>query len=1102
MSAKHVFRYVTQLCLLVALFIAAASSGSAQVLYGTLLGNVFDPQNSPAAKVKVVAINAATGQTREEFTNDLGMFAMRDLQPGPYKVVTTAPGFLTAERSSVVITVNVTTRLDIVLQLASTQQTLNVVDAPPPLQTDKADVHTDITAKEVQELPLNGYRNYQTLLNLVPGATPTLYQNAMMDTPGRSLTTNINGTSRNNNITRVDGAVMTFPYLPHHTLYNPPVESIESVNVVTNSFQAEQGLAGGAAVTVITKSGTNKLHGVAFEHHNDSNMTARNFFYLKPNLPKNILNQFGGALGGPIRRNKLFYFLSYEGTTQRQEVSTIVTVPTAAQRAGDFSGLSTLYDATTGTPDGKNRAPFAGNQVPVQLRSSAAQKMLSLVPLPNLAGNSNNLFADAVAALDRHQADAKGTWNINDRSSMFVKYSLMKSSVTGQCDLGAAGGTGLVPGGGCGVGDQYIHVGGVGYTRSITPALLLDANFGFARNSQRVVENDYGKNWGTDFLGIPGTNGPDIHQSGLPSFAVSGYETLGNVDSWTPEIRNDNVYTYTAALSWTRGPHTLRFGMDMTDTAMSEFQPQRGFGPRGGFTFNGGHTVLNGGASPTQYNAIADFLLGSAATLGKSYQYLNPLSVLEWQHSAYAQDQWQVSRKLTVTAGVRWEYYPIIHRTNRGIERYDLTTNNVLLGCVNNLPCGAGSSVSAHQFAPRLGIAYRLNERTVFRAGYGISIDPYPLSRAMRDPFPVTVAQTISSVSSYVPAGSLQAGIPAIAPIDLSSGVVPLPIDAYTKTLAPGEYRRGYVESFNFTLERELPLGFIVNAGYVGTRTIRQDAFVEANAGQVAGAGANGQPLFILFGRKAQTQVVTPYSTANYNSLQSSLLRRFHNGLMLRAAYTYAKSIDFATDSDNALMFNAVWAQAKNRAVSDFDRTHTFQSGFVFELPFGAGKRWLSGNSWLRTIAGGWQINGVGAIYTGRPFTVTASGASLNMPNNTQVADQVVDSVATLGGVGTTGKWFDTRAFAAITQPRFGNVGRNSMRGPGMQNIDLGLFRNFNVTEAIHIELRGEALNATNTAHFGNPAATVGSGNFGTITSTSGSMADSRILRVAVRLQF
>jgi hypothetical protein len=1010
MSIKRFLRKVTFLSGMMVLLIAAGGTGSGQVLYGTLLGNVSDPQNSPAVAVKVVATNEETGQTRAELTNDLGLFAMRDLQPGTYKVVVSAPGFLTVQRAPVVVTVNVTTRLDIALQLAGTQQTIDVVAAPPPLQTDKGDVHTDITAKEVQDLPLNAYRNYQTLMNLVPGATPTQFQNAMMDTPGRSLATNINGTSRNNNITRIDGAVMTFPYLPHHTLYNPPVESIESVNIVTNSFQAEQGLAGGAAVTVITKSGTNDLHGVAFGHHNDSDMTARNFFFLKPSLPKNIVNQFGGALGGPLKRNKLFFFVSYEGTTQRQEVSTIVTVPTAAQRAGDFSGLSTIYDATTGTPDGKNRAAFPGNQIPNNLLSAAAVKLQSLVPLPNLAGNSNNLFADAVASLDRHQADAKGTWNINDRSSLFVKYSLMKSTVSGQCDLGAGGGTGLVPGGGCGTGDQYVHVGGVGYTRTITPSLLLDANFGFARNSEQVVENDYGKNWGTGFLGIPGTNGSDIQQSGLPSFAIGGYETFGNVDSWTPEVRNDNVFTYTAALSWTRGRHTVRFGMDLTHTVMSEFQPQRGFGPRGGFTFNGGYSALNGGASPTQYNNYADFLLGAAATLGKSYQYLNPLSVLEWQHASYAQDQWQVSRKLTVTAGVRWEYYPMIRRSDRGIERYDLTTNNVLLGCIDNVPCGAGSSVSSHQFAPRLGLAYRINDRTVFRGGYGISIDPYPLSRAMRDPFPVTVAQTISSVSSYVPAGTLEAGIPAIAPIDLTSGVVPLPLDAYTKTLPAGEYRRGYVESFNFTIERQLPLDFIVNASYVGTRTIRQDAFVEANAGQVPGAGANGQPLYLLFGRKAQTQVVTPYSTANYNSLQSSLLRRFHNGLMLRAAYTYAKSIDFATDSDNALMFNAVWAQAKNRAVSDFDRTHTFQSGFVAELPFGSGKPWLKENRLARAIASGWQINGVAALYTGRPFTVTASGTSLNMPNNTQVADQVLAQAAILGGVGTTGKWFDTSA--------------------------------------------------------------------------------------------
>jgi hypothetical protein len=1071
----------------------------AQVLYGTLVGNINSSDGHPVPGAKVAASNPATGLSREEKTDEHGSYGFHELTPGSYEITIAAQGFA-GIKVGVVVRANSIARADAALQVASQAQTVEVVESANQLQTDTGDLHSELTSEEVRGLPVDGYRNYQSLLNLVPGATPSRYQNSIMDTPSRSLTTNINGSTRNSNATSVDGASIQQVYLPHHTLYNPPIDAIESVNIVTNSYSAEQGLAGGAVVTVITKSGTNQFHGTLFEDHTNSALAARNFFYLASNVPKNLLNQFGGTLGGPIRRNKLFFFTSFEGLLQRQNYSTIITLPTQAERNGNFSGLQTIYDPATGNSNGTGRTAYPGNIIPASLFSAPAQKMLTLVPLPNLPGNSNNYFVGDDFSLNRYSYDEKLTWQIDSKSSLFGKFSYMNARADSGSTLGMGGGTGLSPGGsnsGSGISNTNVYVFGLGYSRILTPSLLIDANFGFGRNDLHWVENDYGTDYGTNLLGIPGTNGPDPLQSGLPSFAITGFETFGNTDDYTPEIKHDDTFTYVSNLSWTKGQHSMRFGVQVLNNHLDEFQPQRGFGPRGGFTFTGGATALNGGQSPGSANAFADFLLGDAATLGKSYQYEDPINETEWQFGIYAQDQWQISRKLTFNYGIRWEYYPILD----SIDRYDLPTNQVYLGGVGQVPSNAGTTANPHQFAPRGGLAYRFDEKTVFRAGYGISIDPYPFSRAMRDPYPVTIAQMITSSSSYIPAGTLAAGIPAIAPIVTGNGIIPLPLTAYTKTLEPGEFTRGYIETMNATLERSLGYGFDLSASYVGTRSIHQMAYVEANAGQIPGAGAAGQPLYLLYGRTSETQIIEPFNTANYNALQVNLKRRFSRGVLLTASYTRSKSIDFSTDSDSTPLFNAVAYQYRDRAVSDFDRPNVLQAGFLAVLPFGKGQKWAA-SGFTGAVLAGWQVSGIFSSYSGLPFTPTASATSLNAAFNTQVANQILPNVATLGGIGTNATWFNTAAYAPVSQPVFGTAGRNSLRGPGLTNLDLSLGRKFTIREWLKFDLRGEAFNISNTPAFANPASSVSSSTFGHITATVGGAADSRVIRFSGKFTF
>jgi outer membrane receptor protein involved in Fe transport len=1111
------------------MFLATLLAGhpsQAQVLYGTIVGNVVDADGKAVVGATITATETQTGIEQQEKSNASGEYNLRNLQPGTYSLKTNATAFNQVETTGVVVAANQIVRSDQQLSsLNSVAQTVEVTASTTTLQTDSGAIHGELSSKELSNLPIGGFNNYQSLLSLLPGATPSRFQNAVMDTPSRSLTTNINGSSRNDNSTLIDGAAIQQVYLPHHTLYNPPTEDIQSVDIVTNAFTAEQGIAGGAVVTVLTKSGTNQFHGTLWEQHTNSSFAARNYFYNKTyfaaagdTVPKNILNQFGANFGGPIVKNKLFFFSGFEGLSQRQLYPTLISLPTDAERAGDFSGLATLYDPLTGNPDGTGRKTFAsenadGRNAIESGISPSAQKLLALIPHTNLAGTSNNYSVAGTYSLDRFSYDEKVNWQIDPKSALFGKLSYLSADVKSPSTLGIGGGTGLSPGGsnsGSGYSETRLYVGGVGYTRTITNRLLLDANFGIGHNQLNWRENDFTPNLGPT-LGIPGTNsdgdgayGPDPNQQGLPSFAISGFETFGNPDAYTPEIKHDFTFTYTGNVTYALGTHTLRFGTQIVNNRLNEYQPQRGFGPRGGFTFTGGVTALKGGASSNFANAFGQFLLGLPDSLGKSYQYLNPITANEVQYGFYAQDQWQASKKLTFNYGLRWEYYPILTRNNRGIERYDLTTNNVILGGIGGQPADAGSSASKTQFGPRFGMAYRINEKTVFRGGYGISVDPYPFSRAMRDPYPITIAQTVNANNSYVAAGSFTTGIPGystVAPV-INNGLAALPLSAYTKTLQPGTFRRGYIESYNATLERALPYGFDLSTSYVGAHTVRQTVYLEANAGQTPGLGAAGQPLFPLFGRNAETQVILPYSGAHYDALQTSIKHPFKGGVLLTAAYTYSKSLDQASDDDSVPLFNAAAYQYRNYAVSDFDRKHNFETGFTAELPFGQGHLFLHDKGIANAIAGGWKINGVFSKFTGLPFTPIASATSLNAAFNTQVANQLKPNVATLGGIGKFAPYFDTTAFAPVTTASFGNASRNSLRGPGHTDLDLGISRVFPITERIHAELRGEGFNISNTPYFAVPANNVSSSSFGRITSTFGSAADSRVLRVTAKLNF
>jgi len=483
----------------------------------------------------------------------------------------------------------------------------------------------------------------------------------------------------------------------------------------------------------------------------------------------------------------------------------------------------------------------------------------------------------------------------------------------------------------------------------------------------------------------------------------------------------------------------------------------------------------------------------------------------EFQQGYYIRDNWTVTRKLSVNLGLRMEHYPIMNRGEFGIERYDPDTNTVLLGGRGSIPRDGGTEAITIMFAPRIGLAYRFDERTVLRAGFGITNDPYPMGRPLRSPYPVVIAFTYETpTNAFVPAGSLATGIPAPVFPDVSSGVLAIPNAVTTVSLQPGTYRRGYIESFNLTIQRDLAAGFVLQTGYVGTRSIRQGTSFNFNAGIIPGAGQNGRPLNLRYGRGVDTNFYIPMAMNRYDAWQSNITRRFQGGLFLTSSYTWSKAIGLnAGNSDSGMRYYVPSAFYRNRVLTDFDRTHSWVTAATYELPFGKGKSFATSGA-AAAILGGWQLAPNMAVYSGLPFTVGADGSSLAAPGNTQTADQIKAGVEKLGGVGPGAPFYDPTAFRAVVdaqgrgEARFGNTGVNLLRGPRLFTLHLGVHRKFQISERFDLQFRAEALNLTNTPTLSNPNATVTTpANFMIITSTQAvATSAQRTLRFGLRLAF
>ncbi len=1039
-------------------------------------------------------VHQANNLAREATTNGDGAYRFVNLLPGKYALRVVLAGFKEHMEKDVPVSVNSVARVDLRLEVGNLSEVITVESGQTLLQTETGDLHAEFKSGEITALPLGNYRNYQTVLNLVPGTTPARFQNAVTDTPARALGTNVNGTAGNNNNTRLDGTSNVYIYLPHHALYVAPAETVSTVNISTASFDAEQGMAGGAAVTVLTKSGTNALHGSAFVLHENEDLRARNFFNTGEKIDsyRNIL---GATFGGPIVKDKLFFFGAWEGVFEMRAQTLTGTVATEAMRRGDFNGLgTTIYDPATGNPDGTGRTPFPGNVIPPERMSPIAAAIQAVVPLPNRGGSFGNYTATGPLEMDRNNVDVKLNYHLSPAAQVWAKYSQMNALVSSVPFLGEAGGRGFGTNGD--EGDTTVRLATLGTTWTLSPSLVLDGTIGMSRMDQEVFVARYGTNVGTDILGIPGTNGDggsngDIRTSGMPAFFISGFEGLGGVDGWAPVFRNDRTYNLTANLTYVTGKHELRVGVDAVRMELNHWQSDLS-SPRGGFFFTGGATALGPRGSPDPFNAYAEFLLGFPTVASKAVQS-ETMTGREWQVGLYFRDRWQVTRHLTLSLGLRWENYPLMTRVDRGIEYYDDTTNQVLLGGRGGHPEDLGIEVRHPHFLPRVGFAYRVGENDVLRGGYGITLSPMPFSRPLRGFYPLVISQDFVGPNPYVPFGTLEAGDPALRRTRPEHGCRgPAGLRHHGVALQGPRQQR-----LHPVLEPDL--GAPAAVGHVAGRRLRghpdhAPARLLRHQRGGGGRGVGGRaPLSTLrahgphvaLRRVAELQL--PLAPGGpQQAPQQGLLRE--GGLHLVEGHESHRRRRLVARSCGTIPRFSTRTTARRATTAPT----TSSSGSWRSCPSGGRARACS-----TAIVRDWSINGIVSAFTGTPFTVSASGASVNAPGNQQSAD-LVGTPTRLGGIGAGDPYYDRAAWAPVTEPRFGNTGRNSVRGPGWWNVDLGLFRRFPIGRTT-LEARVEAFNLTNTPHFNNPNGNVNSPGFMTITSAQ---PDERQIRLGLRVSF
>ena len=1129
--------------LLAASMLGFSSQVRGQAVNATLLGTVTDASGAAAANVRLTITETNTGITRTSQSNESGNYVVPDLPPGTYTVTAELPGFKRASRPAIDVVVNTSLRVDLELQPGNISETVTVEVETPILQTERADTGRKIEAVLTENIPLGTNRNFQNLLNIVPGTTRATFQHSQFFNASSSLQTEVNGQLREGNNTQIEG-IDDNERTGLLQILIPPLEAIQTVDVSTSNYDAELGRASGAVTNVILKSGTNSYHGAAYEFMKNSYFNARNFF--DPSVGHLAYNYFGGNIGGPIKKNKLFFFADYLRVTDHEANTNLVTVPTMALRSGDLSTSATaIYNPFSGNPDGTGRQQIVAssapgmstvpgpnglvdafnaactsvsgcpNIIPTALIDPISTKLLAFLPAPTAAGNSNNYFGLLAFHKDTDFLDAKIDANLTDRDRLSARFSFQRPSIFQAPIFGIAGGP--AQGNFEGSGVQNTYSTGINYNHFFSNSLVAEFRVGVAWYHNEAHNTDFGTNT-SDTLGIPGVNLDPI-TSGIVGITINGgfSNPLIGYSASLPWVRSETNIDF--ANTWTKilGNHTVKFGVDLRRVRDALLQEQT-FSPRGLYTFNDGQTALNtgAGASKTSFNNnFASFLFDVPGQAGRDLATFFP-NYRAWQFFSFVQDKWVITPKLSADLGLRWEFYPPATPVKKGgFSNYNPTNNTLEVSGFGNIPDNLGITTHYKYFAPRLGLAYRLKESTVIRAGFGISYTPFP-DNSYAYNFPVRANNAFNpAVASFGPAvlpngqtATFENGFPdLILPSVPSDGIITKPAVAVNYFVVNQNFRNPYVESWNLAVQQSLPWKFVLDLAYVGNHSVDTVVNYNLNAATVAGLGNHGLPEFDSFGRTANTNLLFAGYSSSYHALQAKFDRKFGNGFATTTAYTFGKGMGFETDDDGGLSFYI--NQRRDHARNDFDRTHTFVQSIVYELPFGHGKKMMSSGV-AAAILGGWRVSTFMTVMSGLPMYFTANATSLAAPGNTQTPD-LIAPVKILHGVGTSHPWFTTSSFAAPTDPgAFGNVGRNYLSGPNYFDLDAALSKSIRFTERFSLDLRLEAFGATNTPQFyfnntnGTPSGgtaagtTLGSSSFGDITSAGGG----RVLQLGLKFNF
>ena len=1082
---------------LLLLFAAGSVDVRGQAAYGSISGTVTDPSGAVVSAATVTITSIDRGTSDNVTTNDSGLYVKERLVPGNYEVKVEALGFKQKVVSTVRVDVDTQTKTDVALEAGAVSDTITVTAGEGQLlKTDRADVATTFDQKQVTDLPILD-RNFTKFILLTPGTQQLQWQHAASENPQGSTQIMVNGQHFSGTGYQLDGTENRDPILGIIVI-NPNFEAVGETKITSQNYDAEFGQAIAGVVSVQTKSGTNDLHGSLFEFRQNDVLQARNPFsqFQKDPLtgrfiPPSLKNQYGGSVGGKIRKDKLFFFADYQGTRSKLGGSRLLTVPTNAARGGDLSAYGVdIFDPQTGLQ-------FPGNKIPNGRLSQQAQNLLKLIPSPNAPGTDNgtrnNFVASGSEIFDNDTFDVRIDNRITDKLNMFGRYSFADFRRNGPPSFGPGGGQELVSLGG--TSKVRNHSLAVGFDYTLSQTLLVDFRFGFFRYGVSVLPSDFGTTPAAD-AGIPGLNLDKGFTSGLFSGFVGGDRGfnfgsgLGVNRCNCPLDEEENQFQFVGNALKTWGNHTIKFGADIRRAYNLRIPSDNHRSGELTFSENRTGKVVNGQLQ-AQGLGLATFLIGDVTFFKRFVSTSLDARERQWRHFYYGQDTWHVNQKLTVAYGLRLDV--INPQTVNGPGNggfVDTNTGQVIVAGVggNDLNGGVKNSLN---WAPRLGITYRIGEKTVVRAGYGRSYDlgvfGSVFGHTVTQNLPVLAIQNLTADTDFGRVFTLAQGPPAFtnffgltAPPNKggvpntslpSNGRFFLP-DGVTPRVVNFKQTLPTVDAWNVTVQRELTKSISVEAGYVGNKGTHvfcgNNPDCEGNQPTLAGFPTvprnNRREFFNKFG---WTQDVLMYGNGgddHYNALQAKFTKRFGNSYSVLAHYTLQR----ATNSDRDYFFID---RKVNYGPADFDRTHTFVFSQLAELPFGRNRRFLGGVSkGADYLVGGWQFNSNTTIQSGLPFNVgfDNSGISDTGPNRPNIVGEPKT------GEGGQARWFDPTVFSKPAVATFGNLKRNALRGPGYWRTDASLFKKFRFTESKELEFRIESVNLFNHVNFDQPDTFIG----------------------------